>query len=110
GRPQPSSTRCRSLPQMPQWLTSTMASSAAGSGTGRSSTTITPGRWYTAAGIVGVADVFEGVPTLNLPRGSGRECQTRGEPASVGPLEGQLTMATGPTAARPLTHPSATAR
>ena len=49
GKPQPSRSWWMSDPQMPHECTRTTISSGPGCGTGRSSTVMTPGDWYTAA-------------------------------------------------------------
>jgi len=50
-----SSTRCRSVPQIPQCEISTRTSVGPSDGTGSSSTSMRPPPWYTAATIAGRA-------------------------------------------------------
>src|SRR5436305_2361383 len=51
GRPHPSRTTWMSVPQTPQWLTSTSTSPGPGAGTGLDPTVISPLAPYTATGI-----------------------------------------------------------
>src|SRR5205807_87037 len=65
GRPHPSRTRWRSVPQMPQWLTSRSTSRGPTSGTGSSCTEMSPGPRYTAASMVA------GTSAVTNPLGEG---------------------------------------